>query len=89
MKVGKPDLARGIYRVTHTMLVGSARLICESDLIFLEGRPFVVLEWAGPSENQYPGLTLPLDPAGLGGSTQDGRFVYNGRPELVDPRIRH
>jgi hypothetical protein len=70
------------------MIAGTERFVCKSDLIFLNDQPFVVLEWGGPPENQYPELTLPLDPAHLEPMRGDaGYFLYNG--ELVDPRTRH
>jgi hypothetical protein len=78
-----PEL--GIYRVMYTILVGDRSLVAESDLIFQDGRPSVVLEWAGPPERQYPDLTLALNPAFLEERPEVlGYFLYNG--QLVDPR---
>ena len=85
MPDNKPDLEHGIYRVTHSFLVGDRRFIGESDLIFLDGHPFVVLEWARPTENQHPDLTIALNPASLDEAPgPNGYFVYNG--DVVDPR---
>jgi hypothetical protein len=61
----KPQPKRGIYRVTHTLMVGKTNMISESDFIFLNGQRFDVLEWEGPLENHHPSLTLPLDPSVL------------------------
>ena len=82
----KPDMAHGIYRVTHTLSMGTASHVCESDLIFLEGKPIVVLEWGDKpgSPEQYPMVTLPLDPAFLEETKPDGYFIYSG--QLADPR---
>jgi len=81
----KPDLEKGIYRVTHTLVIGKSRLNCESDLIFLNNQPFVVLEWAGPQESQHPDVKLPLDLALLEAEpARHGYLLYSG--ELVDPR---
>ena len=77
----KSDLKHGVYRVTHRLRRGNAWYSHESDLIFIDHRPFVVLEWAG----DQPKVKLPLDRAPLEvmpGSP--GYFLYNG--ELVDPR---
>lgn len=80
----KPDLKHGIYRVSHTLMVGRAWFTCESDLVFSNGSPYVVLEWAGPPDNLYPGVKLPLDPSLLV-ATSDGYFSYSGQ-NLEDPR---
>lgn len=82
----KPDLEHGIYRVAHTLTVGGANLICESDLIFLDGQPFVVLDWANTpgSQEQYPAVKLSVDQALLEPGAADGYLVYSG--QLVDPR---
>jgi hypothetical protein len=82
----KPDLARGIYRVTHTLRVGPKEFVCVSDLIVIDGKPFVVLEWEDKSGR--PQLTLPLDGALLSPPSSDGYCVYSG-PALIDPRRVH
>ena len=72
----KPDLEHGVYRVMHSLVRGGVRYICESDLIFKDGRPFVVLEWAGSPGTLYPDRALALDPARLReGSGPRGYFV--------------
>ena len=83
----KPDFEKGVYPIAFSLDVGGYYMLCESDLIFLEGLPFVVLEWGEPPENP-PRLSLPLDPAQLEESHgMPGYFQYSGR--LVDPRKRH
>lgn len=64
-------------------------MICESDLIFDEEGPLIVLEWARkPNGEQYPDVTLRLDPAQLTESpSRRGWFDYSGF--LRDPRTRH
>lgn len=84
----KPDLAHGIYRVTHIIRVGDKLNTAESDLIIMNGEPFVVLEWEGRRESQYPKLKLPLDPTQISPPDQRGYCVYSG-PPLVDPRPVH
>ena len=56
-----PDLVHGIYRVTHSILVGDKRFIANSDLVFLDDVPYIVLEWGGPEENQYPEEKVAID----------------------------
>jgi hypothetical protein len=80
----KPDLAHGVYRVSHSIVVGNARIIAESDLIFLDDGPYIVLEWGGPSENQYPDLKVKIDRTHLSPPNDHGYCVYNG--EIVNPR---
>ena len=88
MADNEPDFTHGVYRVMHFLLLNGVRYTCESDLIFIDDNPFVVLEWAGPQENQHPDLKLALDPAHLEERQgQPGYFLYNG--DLVDPRMRH
>jgi hypothetical protein len=84
----KPDLEHGIYRVTHCLVRGNVRSICESDMIVIDDQPFVVLEWAGPEGNQYPSVKVLLDFGRLQGPpTPEGYVVYDG--DVVDPRPTH
>lgn len=84
----KPDLEHGIYRVLHTLVVGGLRMKCESDLIFQNDQPFVVLEWGGQLERQYPAVKLELNPTLLERNpSMAGYFLYSG--QLVDPRKAH
>ena len=84
----KPDLEHGIYRVSHILHVGAVQHVCESDLVFMEGNPFVVLEWGDRLGSQYPMLKLPLDEAFLSPPDTQGYCVYSG-PALLDPRPVH
>jgi hypothetical protein len=80
----KPNLKIGVYRITHFLVVGETRFVCESDLIFINDRPYVVLEWEGPPENQHTAIKVELDPSKLHAPSQDGYTVYDG--DVVDPR---
>ena len=81
----KPDLEHGVYRVTHLLLLNGSRYVCESDLIFLEAQPFVVLEWGGPPGHLYPDVKVAIDLSRLGdGPGGEGYFVYDG--DVADPR---
>jgi hypothetical protein len=83
----KPDLERGVYRVTHTIQVGETNLTAETDFIYRNGDLLLVLEWGGPTHNQHPSLTLPLDPALLTEVPNNpGYYTYSGH--LEDPRRR-
>ena len=84
----KPDLENGVYRVTHFLLLGNKRYAAESDLIFIEDRPYIVLEWTGPEGNHPPTLTVALEPARLQETPgPSGYFLYDG--DVVDPRTPH
>ncbi len=84
----EPDLENGVYRVTHVLQTGAAYLTCENDLIFIDGQPFVVLEWTQPEGRHPPTVTAPLDPAHLQELPgPPGRFLYD--LPVVDPRTRH
>ena len=80
----KPIAALGIYRVTHFLVVGTIRFLCESDLIVIDGQPYAVLEWEGPRDNQYPALKVELDWAKLHPPSPEGYVVYDG--DVIDPR---
>lgn len=83
----KPDLKRGVYRVMHFLVIGGRRITSESDMIFVNGHPEIVLEWTPPGDHP-PALTVPLDPARLQARPgPQGYFVYDG--DVVDPRTRH
>jgi len=82
------DLEHGVYRVMHTLQTGAAYLMCENDLIFIEGRPLVVLEWTQPGGHPPPTVTVALDPAHLTERPgPPGYFLYD--LPVVDPRTRH
>jgi hypothetical protein len=84
MSGDQPDFEGNVYRVMHTITDGRSLSLVESDLILLEGRPVVVLEWDQTRE-RVPAATLELDPALLGEEAgRPGYFVYSG--DLVDPR---
>jgi len=83
----KPDFEHGVYRVMHKVKMGDVEIITESDLIFLKGEPFVVLEWGGSPTNQFPSVKLQLDPSRLLPEGRPGYFLYDGLVE--DPRTVH
>lgn len=83
----KPNLELGIYRVAYITLIGEWKMICQSDLIFVDDQPYIVLEWAGPPENQSPYLKIAISPTLLHPPTMDGYTVYDG--EVADPRKIH
>jgi hypothetical protein len=79
-------IAHGIYRVTHTFIVGNSRVIAESDFILKDDKLLLVLEWINrPEGDIWPGLTLPLDEDLLDDDPdRPGKFLYSG--DLRDPR---
>jgi hypothetical protein len=84
MSGDQPDFEGNVYRVMHTITDGRSLSLVESDLILLDGRPVVVLEWDQTRE-RVPAATLELDPALLEEEAgRPGYFVYSG--DLVDPR---
>lgn len=84
----KPHPEAGLFRVVHSMNVGDATMTAESDLIFDEKGPILVVEWDDHPTNNQPRVTLRLDPAKLTESpSRPGYFDYSGW--LRDPRTRH
>lgn len=83
----RPDLERGIGRVTHTLLKDGARLTCVSDLVFQGDDAFAVLQWTEEPGEVWPKVKVWLDPARLQHTQPPGWFLYNG--DLIDPRQRY
>jgi hypothetical protein len=85
MDDNKPNLELGIYRVTHTIVVGEVRYTVENDFISRDGELILVLEWGGPTTSPFPLVTLELDPEQLTECPgMAGYYTYSG--QLVDPR---
>lgn len=85
MELEKPNVELGIYRLIHTALRDGNYYLSECDFISRDGELLAVLEWApGPAGEQYPALTVPLDPTLLEETGRAGYHTYNGH--LVDPR---
>ena len=91
MKPERRTLPRGSSRVIHPHRIGSYRFRRVSDLVFVRGKPFAVLEWIDLAGDRAP-LYLPLDPAKLHAKgRQRSTFYYDGttsdpRFEDVDPK---
>ena len=59
---------------------------CISDLVFIEGVPFIVLEWSALDGKEIPLVTVELDPKLLQvGPSAGAESLYDG--QIVDPRI--
>ncbi len=55
-----------VTSVRHTMTRGGKNLgHCNSDLIFVDGIPTIVIEWEVRPGDDNPAVTVPLDPAHL------------------------
>jgi hypothetical protein len=70
------------FRVRYAVKSNGGSLPRESDLVFVNERPFVVLEW---SEIGAATVTIELDPAKLRVGDAIGR-VYDYSELLIDPR---
>ena len=81
----EPDLEHGIYRLTHTLIVGGKRYTCESDFIRRDDELLVVLDWGETRGNQFPLVTQEIDPSKLRDDPRGpGYFLYSG--DIEDPR---
>jgi len=69
-----------VSKVYHFMNRSGQHGYHESDLIFIDGVPHVVIEWNG----KEPETTVALDPAELAGP--DGAESYFYGPAIEDPR---
>jgi hypothetical protein len=74
--------ARNGFRVRYAVKSNGSSEARESDLVFVNERPFVVLEWAGSGAAM---VTIELDPAQLR-ATDQGGSVYEYSGILTDPR---
>ena len=76
---------RGSRRVVHRHRIGRYRFRRVSELVFVRGKPFAVLEWVDLSGDRTP-LYLPLDPGKLHArGTPRNLFYYD--ETTTDPRF--
>jgi hypothetical protein len=73
---------RNGFRVRYAVKSNGGSLPRESDLVFVNERPFVVLEW---SEIGAATVTIELDPTKLRVGDASGS-VYDYSELLIDPR---
>ena len=85
MKSERRNLPRVSSRVIHRHRIGSHRFRRVSDLVFVRGKPFAVLEWINSTGVRTP-IYLPLDPEKLRPRTRPkNTFYYDGT--TTDPRF--
>jgi hypothetical protein len=70
------------FRVRYGVRADGAREQREADLVFINERPFAVLEWAQTGAAM---VTVELDPAKLSAADPAGS-VFEYSENLVDPR---
>jgi hypothetical protein len=75
----------GIYSLSLFLKSKKAFFSIHSDLIFLEGQPYAVLEWGGAKNNQYPLVKIKLDPARLE-QTHGMEIDFHYPDPIDDPR---
>ena len=74
-----------IFKVQYVAKMENAWGIAIADLIFRDGRPIAVLEWAGKPDNEHPLVFVPLDPTRLKQfRSGDVTHLYDG--QIEDPR---
>jgi hypothetical protein len=69
-----------VSKVYHFMNHNGRHGYYESDLIFIDGVPHIVIEWKG----NEPDTTLELDPVELVGPDSAESYFYG--PAIQDPR---
>ena len=78
-------LPRGSSRVIHRHRIGNLRVRRVSDLVFVRGKPALVLEWINQPGVRTP-IYLPLDPDRLRPTRgAKNTFYYDGT--TTDPRF--
>ena len=73
------------YRVCYPVNTDGTTWLCESDLVFVEKRPYAVLSWSKGKDGVVPEVWTPLDRHLLKHDrAEDPVFRYEG--EVPDPR---
>nr|WP_198983044.1 hypothetical protein [Herbaspirillum sp. ASV7] len=77
-----------VTKVQHLLRTKtSGAMIMQSDMIFVDGQPAVVLEWLDFSEKAtIPAISVPLDPRYLHPMQGWGEVTHLYEMEVVDPR---
>jgi hypothetical protein len=73
---------RNGFRVRYAVKSNGSTEAREADLVFVDDRPFAVLEWASAGAAM---VTIELDPAKLR-AADPGGSVYDYSEVLTDPR---
>ena len=85
MKSERRILPRVGSRVIHSHRIGGRRFRRVSELVFVRGKPFALLDWVDLSGDRTP-LYLPLDPGKLKPPRGVKKtFYYDGT--TTDPRF--
>ena len=71
------------YRVFHPTNTEGTTWLRESDLVFVEERPYAVFRWSQGSEGEVPEVYIELKPALLAHDGNARHYRYDG--ELPDP----
>jgi hypothetical protein len=74
-----------VFKVRHTMSRCGTHGHYISDLIFENGMPKAVIEWADTPQGSAPAVTVDLDPQFLCEVPGD-RYQYVYENEIADPR---
>jgi hypothetical protein len=76
-----------ITKVRHMLRTKDSCFHCNTDLIFIDGQPAIVLEWLDFSATAtVPGISVPLDPKYLHAISGWGDVTHMYQVEVLDPR---
>lgn len=76
-----------ITKLRHLLRTKAGCFHCESDLVFIDDKPAVVLEWRDySSAATIPLVSVPLDPRYLHPVTGWGEVTHLYDCEILDPR---
>ena len=72
------------YRVFYPVNTQGTTWLRESDLVFMDHKPYAVLSWSQDQKGEHPQTWIELNPKMLKHDLQDGP-VYRYEGEVQDP----
>ncbi|MBV8031247.1 MAG: hypothetical protein JO035_07035 [Betaproteobacteria bacterium] len=79
-----PQSLKHEYRVFHPINSHGTTWLRESDLVFVQDRPYAILSWSHDARGDHPNTWCELNPVMLKHERTDGP-VYRYEGELQDP----
>jgi hypothetical protein len=86
MQVLWPEKVKSHFRVYHPINTGGTTWLRESDLVFVQKRPYAVLSWSHTDRGDVPEKFCELNRKLLKHDRPDDLF-YRYEGEIKDPRL--
>ena len=72
-----PEKLQSQHRVCHPVTTGGNTWLRESDLVFVQERPYAVLHWSHEQAGDVPDIWLELKSEALKRDAPDGVYRYD------------